>query len=128
MVAGIDYDHIALTRVRRRQPQSQFVRFAPRADEVADAECIGKGCGEALRVAHEIVVQIARVGVEGRHAPSAGPNHVRMRVSHVRYVVHRVEITTSVDADEVLHHAAHHVQGLPVRDAERGPHVRATTC
>ena len=121
MIGRVEHDQIALARVRARQPKRQLVRLAARVHEVADAKRIRQRRREPLRVAHQVVVQVARVRVEHAHLLRRRLHDAGMRVAHVRDVVVRVEVSTARVVVQILHPAAHDFQRLAIPE----PHVRS---
>jgi hypothetical protein len=103
MVRAIDDDDIARVRVRPRQPQRQLVRLAARADEETHAQRFRQRCSQPLSVRGQVVVQVARVRVQHVGLPAQSIDHARMRVPHVRDVVHRIEVRlTFLIVEELL--------------------------
>ncbi len=81
-------------------PQGQLVGLGAAADEVEDVEVAGELRPQALRVAVEPLVQVARVRVEQPHLALARGDHPRVAVSHMRHVVDRVQERPSLGVEE----------------------------
>ena len=60
---------------------SEVVGFAPRAHEHADRKITGHGCGEAIRVLKNGLVEVTRVGVQCRRLSGEGLHYGGMTMS-----------------------------------------------
>ena len=64
VIGMIEDDEVFAAGVRARKAESEFVGFAAGIHEVANFERSGKERGESFGVAKDVVMEIARVGVE----------------------------------------------------------------
>jgi hypothetical protein len=118
VIGGVEHDHVALAGVRARQPQRQLVRLAGGVDEEAHAQRRRQQRAEAFGIAHDVVVQIAGVGVEQGQLRLCCPHHARVAVAHMRHVVVHIEKRAAAVIIQVLLPAAHDLERPAVRDAQ----------
>src|SRR6266567_2505482 len=114
VIRGIDYDHVFLPGVCTRKPQRQFICLAAGAHKETHAQRCWQKRAQALGVAHKVLVQVTRVGVEYRHLFLCCLDHARMAMTNVSNVVNRVQVGASVLVVQVLHPAAYNVERLLV--------------
>ena len=118
VVGGIDHDDVLLPRVRAGKSQGQFIRLAARTHKETHAQWLWQGSAEALGVTHEVLVQVARVGVEHRHLLLSRFDHAWMAVTNVTDIVDRIEVGATILVVEVLHPTPDKLEWLLVGDAE----------
>src|SRR5204863_1770248 len=82
------------------------------------AQWFGKQPRQPLGITVDVVVKIARVGVEQRELRLRRLHHTRMAVPHKRHVVVNVEIRPARFVVHILHPAAHDLQRMLVRDTQ----------
>ena len=102
----------------RARRSATLVRFAPRVDEIADAQRRRQRGGQPLGVAHQMLVQVAGVGVEHAHLPLGRVGDARMAVADVRDVVVAVDVAAPGLVEEILHRAADDLHRPAVADAD----------
>src|SRR4029077_15257632 len=95
VIRGIEDDQVALARVRAREAQRQLVRLAAGVDEVADPQRLRRGPPQPFREAGQMLVEIARVRVQGAQLPGRRLDHARVTVADVGNVVVRVDVAAA---------------------------------
>ena len=123
MVGVLEDDDLLRPGVGAREAQGEIVGLGAGADEKADAQRIGKGRTELQGVLGQEVVQVAGVGVELRHLPLTGGDHVRVAVADVADVVDQIEESPALFVVEVLTLAADDLERFGVGDAEVAAHM-----
>ena len=120
VVGPVEDEQVPLSGMGPRQAEGEVVGLAPGVHEETHTERFGQLCAEAFGVVHEVVVQVAGVGIQHRHLAVGRRDHPGMAVSHVGHVVHGVEEGAAFIVVQVLHVAPDNLQGTPVGDAQ-GP-------
>ena len=126
VVGPAEHEHVARPGVGARQAQRQVVGLAPRAHEVAHVERTGEGGSQPAGVLDDVVVQVARVGVELRHLARACGDHVGVTMSDVAHVVHAVEVAPSARVEQVGAAALDDLERLVVGKAQGAAQVAST--
>ena len=98
--------------------QGQFVGFAARIDKETHVERVRHGRDQSLRVGIEVVVQVARVGVQHGHLPLPGLDDARMAVADVGHVVIGIQVFAAGFVVHVLHPTPLDLDRVPVSDAQ----------
>jgi hypothetical protein len=96
----------------------QGVGFAPAADKKENPERVRQPGLEPEGILHDVVVEIAGVGVEDRDLLLGGPHHPGVTVSDVGDVVRRIQVGLAVLIVKELPKAAHDLERPIVRHAE----------
>ena len=118
VIGRIQHDQMFVAGVCARQPQCQLIRLAGRVENEADAQRLGHQRRQPLGVARQVVVQVARVGVEQRQLRLGGVHHARVAVADNRHIVVHVEKRAPSFVIQILHPAAHKLERLLIRDAQ----------
>ena len=118
VVSVLEHNNIFAAGVRAGDTQREFVGFAARIYEVADAQRRRKKRSEPLGVTIGVVVQIACVGVEDGYLVLHSANYPRMRVTDERNVIVDVQKSATGVIEKILPPAANDFQWMAVRDAE----------
>lgn len=95
----------------------------PRIDEIADGKLLRKVVRQAFRIHHQVVVQVATVGVDEAHLLGRGSYHVRMTVTHVRHIVDAVQVLVLLLVVHVLPLATHYLQWVLLKEQGHRPAV-----
>ena len=128
VIGGLQHDHVTLAGEGPRQAQRQFVGLAARVDEVTHAQRLWQKGGQLFGIAGDVIVQVARVGVEHAHLPLRRRHHARVVVSHVRHVVVRVQVLAALVVEQVLFPAAHDLERILIRDGQVTSQPLAAIC
>jgi hypothetical protein len=96
----------------------QGVGFAPAADKKENPERVRQPGLEPEGILHDVVVEIAGVGVEDRDLLLGGPHHPGVTVSDVGDVVRRIQVGLAVLIVKELPKAADDLERPIVRHAE----------
>ena len=118
VIRVLEDDDVFAAGMRAGQAQREFVGFAAGIHDEADAQRLRHAAGEPLRVAHYVVVQIARVGVEQRRAALARHALPWMAMADQRHIVVDVEVRAPGVVVQILHPSANDLQRLAIRNAE----------
>ena len=120
VVGVLEDDHVFAAGVGAGQAQGQLVGLAAGVHEEADAQGLGQEVRQPLGVAVDVVVEVARVGVEQRDLALHRADHARVAVPHEGHVVVDVEEGAAGLVVEEGPEAAHDLEGPAVREAQAG--------
>ena len=125
VVGVLEHDDVLAARERAREPQGQLVGLAAGVDEERDLQGLGQERGEPLRVAHDVLVEVARVGVEQRDLLLRGPHDAGVGVSHQRHVVVAVEVGATGIVVQVLAPSPDDLERTAIGEAQVGAEAGA---
>src|SRR5258708_18539969 len=95
VIGVLQHNDILAVGMRPSKPQRQFIGLTAGIYEVADAQRFREESCQALRIAVDVVMQIARVGVEECKLLLRCLDDARMAVPDERHVVVHVEICSA---------------------------------
>ena len=127
MVGVVRDDHALVPAHDAGDADREVVGLGAGAHEVADAKILRHRGRQPLRVAHDVVVQVARVRVEGRRLPRKRRHHVRVAVTDRGHVVVAIEVTAPVRVIDPGALAAHQVHGTVIEQAIARPQRAVAT-
>jgi hypothetical protein len=118
VVGVLKDENVFAAGVGASEAESQFVGFAAGAEEITDLQGRRKQGGKAFGVAKDIIVEIARVGVEESELLLDGRDDTRVRVADEGDVVVDVEIGLAGFVAKILAPAANDFERTIVRNTE----------
>src|SRR4030042_3573535 len=118
MVSPLDKDSVAAAGMGPGQPEREVVGLASAADKKENAQRLRQHFLETEGIFHDIVMEIAGVGVEHRDLFLGGADDPRMTVPDVGNIVGCVQVNLTVFIKEVLPEAADDLEGSTVSDAQ----------
>ena len=121
VIRGLHDDDVRGARIGPGHPQRQVVGLAAAVHEETDTERLREEAREPVRVPDEVLMEIARVGIEDRGLLLRRPDHAGMAVAHVRDVVRRVQVDPARVVIEVLLPSPDDVKRFIVGEAQRRP-------
>ncbi len=125
VIGPLHDERAAVAGARLRDAPREVVGLAAGGDHEAGVELRRHGPGEAFRVLHQRLVEVARVGVEAGGLAGDRVHHVGVAVADLGHVVVRVEPGLAVRPVEPDPFRAHHVHRPLVAEAESGREARA---
>ena len=121
MVGVVGDDHALVLADDPRDADGEVDGLGAGAHEVTDPQRFRHRRGEPLRVADDVVVQVARVRVQRRRLARQRGDHVRMAMPDRGHVVVAVEVAPAVRVEEPGALAAHEVHGTVVEQPVARP-------
>ena len=120
------HDDALAAGVELRAAYSQVVGLGARAHEHDAVELVRHGGQQILRVIQDVLMHVARVGVQQLHLARDGLGDRRVAVAHGRDVVVHVQILGAVGVEQTRAAAAHQMQRVLVEQAVARPEHLAT--
>jgi len=102
VICVLEDDDVFAASVRAGEAESKLVRLAAGVEEVANLKWRRQQFGETFRVAEDIVVEIARVGVEQRKLLLSGGDNTRVGMADEWDVVVGVEVSAACLVVKIL--------------------------
>ncbi|ENN89682.1 hypothetical protein RHSP_69824 [Rhizobium freirei PRF 81] len=120
VIGPVDDDRVVASGMVARHAKHQAIRLASRAGKGCHRQAFGQCRGQALGVFDDIVVQVARIGVEQLGLARKRFDDVGMRMSEMADIVEAIEIGSAVIVDQPDAVAANEFDRLGIGDREIG--------